>query len=44
MVFQQLNGDDIEFDYSPRISDDEDMEDVGSNGGESLYSTDEMIE
>jgi hypothetical protein len=44
MVFQQLNGDDIEFDSSPRMSDDEDMEDVESNGGGSVYSTDEMIE
>lgn len=33
MVFQQLNGDDIEFDRSPRMSEDEDMEDVDSTEG-----------
>jgi len=45
MVFQQLNSDDIEFDSSPQMSSaDEDMEDVGSETGESLYSDDEMNE
>jgi len=45
MIFQQLNGDDIEFDSSPQMSSaDEDMEDVGSEPDESVYSDDEMDE
>ena len=45
MVFQQLNGDDMEFDCSPRMSGaDEDMEDVESDGGDLVYSADEMME
>ena len=45
MVFQQLNGDDIEFDCTPQMSDaDENMEDIESAGGESLYIGNDTVE
>jgi hypothetical protein len=45
MVFQQLNGDDMEFDCGPEMfSSNEGMEDIESDGGETVYSTNEMID
>lgn len=45
MVFQQLNGDDMEFDRTPEMTNaDEAMEDIESDSGESVDSDDKMVE
>ena len=45
MVFQQLNGDDMEFDRTPEMTNaDEAMGDIESDSGEPVDSGDKMIE